>query len=142
MADPRALEQSAAAAHAVEHVGMPECALALAQAAVYLALAPKSNALYTAYGRVQRAVAENPAYPVPLQIRNAPTRLMQDLGYGDGYVYAHDTEEKVADMGCLPPELAAETFYAPTDEGWEKRIRERMAELAARRRHHGGKPDG
>ena len=93
MADPRALEQAAAAAHAVEHVGMPECALALAQAAVYLALSPKSNALYVAYGRVQRAVAEKPPYPVPLQIRNAPTRLMRELGYGEGYVYAHDTEE-------------------------------------------------
>jgi len=137
MADPRALEQAAAAARAVEHVGMPECALALAQAAVYLALAPKSNALYVAYGRVQRAVADKPAYPVPMQIRNAPTRLMRDLGYGDGYVYAHDTEEKVADMECLPPELAGERFYDPTEEGWEKRIRERMAELATRRRRGG-----
>ncbi len=108
MADPRALEQAGAAAHAVEHIGMPECALALAQAAVYLALAPKSNALYLAYGRVQRAVADKPAYPVPLHIRNAPTRLMQDLGYGEGYVYAHDTEGKVADMECLPPQLAGE----------------------------------
>ena len=137
MADPRALEQAAAAARAVEHVGMPECALALAQAAVYLALAPKSNALYVAYGRVQRAVADKPAYPVPMRIRNAPTRLMRDLGYGDGYVYAHDTEEKVADMECLPPELAGERFYDPTEEGWEKRIRERMAELATRRRRGG-----
>jgi putative ATPase len=137
MADPRALEQAAAAAHAVEHVGMPECALALAQAAVYLALAPKSNALYVAYGRVQQTVAERPAYPVPLHIRNAPTRLMRDLGYGDGYVYAHDTDEKVADMECLPPELAGERFYEPTEEGWEKRIRERIAELLGRRRRKG-----
>jgi putative ATPase len=137
MADPRALEQAAAAAHAVEHVGMPECALALAQAAVYLALAPKSNALYVAYGRVQQTVADRPAYPVPLHIRNAPTRLMRDLGYGDGYVYAHDTDEKVADMECLPPELAGERFYEPTEEGWEKRIRERIAELLGRRRRKG-----
>jgi putative ATPase len=137
MADPRALEQAAAAAHAVEHVGMPECALALAQAAVYLALAPKSNALYVAYGRVQQTVADRPAYPVPLHIRNAPTRLMRDLGYGDGYVYAHDTDEKVADMECLPPELAAERFYEPTEEGWEKRIRERIAELLGRRSRKG-----
>jgi putative ATPase len=133
MADPRALEQVAAAAHAVEHVGMPECALALAQAAVYLALAPKSNALYVAYGKVQRTVAERPAYPVPLHIRNAPTRLMQELGYGEGYVYAHDTEEKVAEMECLPPELTGERFYEPSEEGWEKRIRERIAELLGRR---------
>ena len=134
MADPRALEQAAAAAHAVEHVGMPECALALAQAAVYLALAPKSNALYIAYGKVQQAIEDRPAYPVPLQIRNAPTRLMRDLGYGEGYVYAHDTEERIADMGCMPPELAEEKFYEPGEEGWEKRIRERIAELLGRKR--------
>jgi putative ATPase len=134
MADPRALEQASAAAHAVEHVGLPECGLALAQAAVYLALAPKSNALYAAYGKVQRTVAEKPAYPVPLHIRNAPTKLMRELGYSEGYVYAHDTEEKVADMECLPAELAGERFYEPTEEGWEKRIRERIAELLARRK--------
>jgi putative ATPase len=134
MADPRALEQAAAAAHAVEHVGMPECALSLAQAAVYLALAPKSNSLYIAYGKVQQAIEDRPAYPVPLQIRNAPTRLMRDLGYGDGYVYAHDTEEGIADMECLPPELSGEKFYEPGEEGWEKRIRERIAELLGRKR--------
>ncbi len=138
MADPRALEQAAAAAHAVEHVGMPECGLALAQAVVYLALAPKSNALYVAYGRVRKAVEEMPAYPVPLHIRNAPTRLMKELGYGSGYVYAHDTEEKVAEMECLPPELSVESFYTPTEEGWEKRIRARLAELRARRRRGDG----
>ncbi len=139
MADPRAIEQAVAAAHAVEHMCMPECALALAQAAVYLALAPKSNALYLAYGRAQRAVADKPAYPVPMHIRNAPTRLMKELGYGEGYVYAHDTEGKVADMECLPPQLAGERYFEPTDEGWEKRIRERLAELRARRRGPGAK---
>ncbi len=139
MADPRAIEQAGAAAHAVEHIGMPECALALAQAAVYLALAPKSNALYLAYGRAQRAVADKPAYAVPMHIRNAPTRLMKELGYGDGYVYAHDTQGKVADMDCLPPQLVGERFFEPTDEGWEKRIRERLAELRARRRGPGAK---
>jgi len=134
LTDPRALEQAVAVAHAVEHVGMPECELALAQAVVYLALAPKSNALYTAYGTAKKLVAERPPYAVPLAIRNAPTRLMKELGYGDGYVYAHDTAEKVADLGCLPPELAGETIYRPTEEGWEKRIRERLAELRERRR--------
>jgi putative ATPase len=134
LADPRALEQAAAAAHAVENVGMPECELALAQAVVYLTLAPKSNALYTAYGGAKRLVAERPPYPVPLAIRNAPTRLMKELGYGEGYVYAHDTEEKVGDLDCLPPELAGETIYRPTEQGWEKRIRERLAELRERRR--------
>ena len=133
LADPRALEQAAAAAHAVEHVGMPECELALAQAVVYLALAPKSNALYTGYGAAKRLVADRPPYPVPLAIRNAPTRLMKELGYGDGYVYAHDTDEKVGDLDCLPPELAGESLYRPTEQGWEKRIRERLAELLERR---------
>jgi putative ATPase len=142
MADPRALEQAAAAAFAVEHVGMPECALALAQAALYLALAPKSNALYTAYGEATRLVADRPAYPVPLQIRNAPTKLMKELGYGNGYQYAHDLEEKVAAMPCLPPELEGTELYHPSDEGWEKRIRERMTEIAERRQRarRQGKP--
>jgi putative ATPase len=134
MADPRALEQAAAAAHAVEHMGMPECNLALAQATVYLALAPKSNALYVGYGKARQTVAEQPAYPVPMPLRNAPTRMMRELGYGDGYVYAHDTAEKVADLECLPPELGGASFYEPTEEGWEKRIRERLAEIVARRR--------
>jgi putative ATPase len=121
---------------------MPECELALAQAVVYLALAPKSNALYTAYGTAKRLVAERPPYPVPLAIRNAPTRLMRELGYGEGYVYAHDTEEKVGDLDCLPPELAGEKLYRPGGEGWEKRIRERLAEITARRaRAPGAKPE-
>ncbi len=133
LADPRALEQAAAAAAAVEHVGMPECALALAQAAVYLALAPKSNALYTAYGAAQAAVRGRPPFPVPLHLRNAPTRLMRELGYGEGYQYAHDLPGKVAAMACLPPELASLRLYRPGEEGWEKRIRERLAELVRRR---------
>lgn len=134
LADPRALEQVAAAAAVVEHVGLPECALALAQAAVYLALAPKSNALYTAYDAAQEAVRERPPYPVPLHLRNAPTALMRELGYGQGYQYAHDLPERVAAMPCLPRELLSMSFYHPTEEGWEKRIRERMKELLARRR--------
>ncbi|MFZ5787963.1 MAG: replication-associated recombination protein A [Acidobacteriota bacterium] len=133
MADPRALEQAAAAAAAVEHVGMPECALALGQAAVYLALAPKSNALYTAYGRARDLVEQRPACAVPLALRNAPTRLMKELGYGAGYRYAHDASEKVADMACLPDELSGERIYVPGAEGWESRIRERLAEIARRK---------
>lgn len=133
MADPRALEQVSAAAHAVEHMGMPECNLALAQAALYLCLAPKSNAIYLAYGRARALVQEHPPYPVPLHLRNAPTRLMRELGYGDGYVYAHDTPGKVADMRCLPPELGQPRLFEPSEEGWEKRIRDRLAELTARR---------
>ncbi len=138
LADPRALEQVAAASAAVEHVGMPECELALAQAAVYLALAPKSNALYRAYGAVKREVHHRPGLAIPLQLRNAPTRLMKDIGYGEGYAYAHDEPEGVADMKCLPAELAEATFYRPGRDGWESRIRERLAEIAKRRRSKSG----
>ncbi len=134
MADPRTLEQVAAAAHAVEHVGMPECELALAQAAVYLALAHKSNALYTAYGAVKREVADRPGLAVPMAIRNAPTRLMKDAGYGEGYRYAHDEATGVSQMQCLPDELVGATFYRPTSHGWEARIRARLKEIAEARR--------
>jgi putative ATPase len=137
MADPRALQQVAAAAHAVEHVGMPECELALAQAAVYLALAPKSNALYLAYGAVQQEVRRRPGLPVPLRIRNAPTALMRSAGYGEGYRYAHDEADGVADMECLPEGLEGARFYEPTDRGWEARIRERLREIGAARRRKG-----
>ncbi|KDA53985.1 ATPase AAA [Thermoanaerobaculum aquaticum] len=138
LADPRALEQAAAAALAVEHVGLPECDLALAQAAVYLALAPKSNALYAGYGKAREVVQQKEPYPVPLHLRNPVTPLMARLGYGQGYVYAHDTEEKVAAMECLPEELAGERFYQPSGEGFEQRIRERLADIARRKAKHGG----
>jgi putative ATPase len=134
MADPRALEQVAAAAAAVEHVGMPECELALAQSAVYLCLAAKSNALYTAYGAVKKEIARRPGLAIPMQIRNAPTTLMREAGYGAGYRYAHDEPGAVADMECLPDELLDTRFYHPTEQGWEARIRERLAEIARRRR--------
>ena len=134
MADPRALQQAAAAAHAVEHVGMPECDLALAQCAVYLALAPKSNALYTAVKRVRAEVRKRPGLSVPLHLRNAPTRLMGELGYGRGYRYAHDEPGGVADMVCLPEALEGARFYRPGTDGWEARIRERLEEIARRKR--------
>jgi putative ATPase len=130
MADPRALEQVAAAAHAVEHVGMPECELALAQAAAYLALAQKSNAIYKAYGAVKSEVANRPGLAIPMAIRNAPTNLMKDAGYGRGYRYAHDEASGVSAMQCLPDELEGAAFYRPTQHGWEKRIGERMSEIA------------
>jgi putative ATPase len=129
MADPRALQQVVAAAHTVEHVGMPECELALAQAAVYLCLAAKSNALYLGYGKVKREVAERPGLSIPMAIRNAPTKLMREAGYGDGYRYAHDEKGAVADLECLPEELVGTRFYEPTEYGWEARIAERMAEI-------------
>jgi putative ATPase len=130
MADPRALEQVGAAAAAVEQMGMPECELALAQAIVYLALAPKSNAIYTAYGAIKREVARRPNLQIPLHLRNAPTRLMKDAGYGGGYRYAHDEPGGVAPMECLPDDLVGQPArYEPTDRGWEGRIRERLAEI-------------
>jgi putative ATPase len=129
LAEPNALALCMAARDAVDFIGMPEGNLALAQAVVYLALAPKSNALYTAYGEVQRDVEATAAESVPLHLRNAPTGLMKGLGYGQGSQYAHDVEGKIADMQCLPDNLRDRTYYHPTNEGVEKRIRERMEEI-------------
>ncbi len=129
LAEPNALALCMAARDAVDFIGMPEGNLALAQAVVYLCAAPKSNALYTAYGAVQQDVEQTAAEPVPLHLRNAPTGLMKNLGYGKGYQYAHDVEEKVADMQCLPDSLRNRTYYHPTNEGVEKRIRERLEEI-------------
>jgi putative ATPase len=133
LADPNALSLCMAARDAVDFIGMPEGNLALAQAVVYLAVAPKSNALYTAYGTVQSDVERTAAEPVPLHLRNAPTGLMRGLGYGQGYQYAHDLDEKIADMQCLPDNLRHRVYYEPGNEGVEKRIRERLEELKRRR---------
>jgi putative ATPase len=133
LADPNALSLCMAARDAVDFIGMPEGNLALAQAVVYLSVAPKSNALYTAYSDVQGDVERTAAEPVPLHLRNAPTRLMKGLGYGKGYPYAHDLESKVADMQCLPDNLRGRVYYQPTNEGIEKRIRDRMEEIKRQR---------
>jgi putative ATPase len=133
LAEPGALALCMAARDAVDFMGMPEGNLALAQAVVYLALAPKSNALYTAYAAVQQDVERSSAESVPLHLRNAPTGLMKGLGYGKGYQYAHDLESKIADMQCLPDNLRDRTYYHPTDEGIEKRLRERMDQIKRRR---------
>jgi putative ATPase len=133
LADPNALSQCMAARDAVDFLGMPEGNLALAQAVVYLSLAPKSNALYAAYGEILSDVERTAAEPVPLHLRNAPTGLMKGLGYGQGYQYAHDLEDKVADMQCLPDNLRDRVYYEPTSEGAEKRIGERLAEIKRRR---------
>jgi putative ATPase len=135
LADPNALSLCMAARDAVDFIGMPEGNLALAQAVVYLSVAPKSNALYTAYAEVQGDVERTAAESVPLHLRNAPTRLMKGLGYGKGYQYAHDLESKVADMQCLPDDLRGRVYYQPTNEGIEKRIRERMEEIKRQRSH-------
>ena len=129
LADPNALALCMAARDAVDFIGMPEGNLALAQAVVYLSVAPKSNALYTAYGAVQEDVEQTAADPVPLHLRNAPTALMKGLGYGKDYLYAHDVEGKVAAMRCLPDNLRDRVYYHPTNEGIEKRIRERLEEI-------------
>jgi len=134
LADPGALALCMAARDAVDFIGMPEGNLALAQAVVYLALAPKSNALYTAYAAVQQDVEQTAAEPVPLHLRNAPTGLMKGMGYGQGYQYAHDLDDKVADMQCLPDNLRDRNYYQPTNEGIEKRIRERLEEIKKKRR--------
>jgi putative ATPase len=140
LADPNALSLCMAARDAVDFIGMPEGNLALAQAVVYLALAPKSNALYTAYAEVQQDVEATATESVPPHLRNAPTGLMKGLGYGQGYQYAHDVEGKITDMQCLPDNLRDRTYYHPTNEGVEKRIRERMEEIR-QRRSRAGKAD-
>jgi putative ATPase len=129
LAEPGALAVTIAARDAFEFLGAPEGHLALAQAAVYLSLAPKSNALYTGYGEVQKDLQQTIAEPVPLHLRNAVTGLMGNLGYGKGYQYAHNVEEKVTDMKCLPDSLADRKYYKPTDQGFENRIRQRLEEI-------------
>jgi putative ATPase len=125
-ADPQALPICVAAKDTYHFLGSPEGELALVEATVYLATAPKSNRLYTAYGKVMRAIKENPAEPVPLHIRNAPTQLMKDLDYGKGYKYAHDFDDAYVDQEYLPESLQGTKFYEPSKMGFEKVIRERM----------------
>jgi len=129
LAEPGALAVTLAAKDAFDFLGVPEGNLALAQAAVYLALAPKSNAVYTAYGEVLDDVHKTEADPVPLHLRNAVTGLMKNVGYGEGYKYAHNFDEKVTDMTCLPDNLASRTYYKPTDQGFEQRLRTRLDEI-------------
>ncbi len=125
-ADPRALEVTLAAKDAVHFLGMPEANTALAQAVTYLSAAPKSNAVYRAYLAAAKDATTDVADPVPLHLRNAPTGLMKDLGYGEGYKYAHDEPEGVADMDCLPPRLKGRRYYEPTDRGIEARIKDAL----------------
>ena len=130
MAEPGALAVTLAAKEAFDFLGAPEGHLALAQAAVYLSLAPKSNALYVGYGNVMEDVHKTEADPVPLHLRNAVTGLMKNIGYGEGYQYAHDYDEKITDMQCLPDNLSGRVYYKPTDQGFEARLRARMDEVA------------
>jgi putative ATPase len=130
LAAPEALNLCLSARDAMHFLGSPEGDLALAQAVVYLALAPKSNAVYTAYGAIVRDIEATAAEPVPLHLRNAPTKLMKSLDYGKDYQYAHDVGGRVADMECLPPSLADRRYYHPTQEGREKLLAQRMEEVA------------
>jgi putative ATPase len=125
-ADPQALTVAVAAKDAAHFIGLPEANTALAQAVLYLATAPKSNAVYAAYQQASRDALEAAAEPVPLALRNAPTRLMRDLDYGRGYQYAHDLPEGTAAMDCLPPSLAGRRYYRPTERGFEKEIKRRL----------------
>jgi putative ATPase len=139
LAAPEALNLTLSAKEAIDFLGSPEGDLALAEAVVYLALAPKSNSVYTAYGAVQREVEETRQEPVPLHLRNAPTKLMKELEYGKGYQYAHNVEGRVADMDCLPDSLKGRSYYKPTQEGREKLLAQRMEEI---RRIRAGKHGG
>jgi putative ATPase len=135
-ADPQALTVSVAAKDAVHFIGMPEGNTALAQAVIYLATAPKSNAVYKAYNEAAEDALRQIAEPVPLHIRNAPTPLMKELNYGKGYRYAHDEAEGVAEMDCLPPSLQGRKYYQPTDRGFEEEIRRRIAEWQRLKKTH------
>jgi putative ATPase len=125
-ADPQALTVAVAAKEATHFIGMPEGNTALAQAAIYLATAPKSNAVYNAYNAAAADAHTQAAEPVPLHLRNAPTKLMKQLDYGKGYEYAHNDRDAVTGMDCLPPSLAGKTYYEPTDRGFEKEIKRRL----------------
>ena len=131
LADPRALELAVAAYQACHLIGMPECTVHLTQAVVYLSLAPKSNALYMAYESAKKDALTQLSEPVPLHIRNAVTKLMREEGYGKGYQYAHDTEEKLTDMRCLPDSLLGREYYRPTDQGSEARCKARLEQIKA-----------
>ena len=136
LADPRALELSVAAFQACHLIGMPECSVHLSEAVIYNALAPKSNAMEVAYMEAAADAREQLAEPVPLHIRNAPTKLMKELDYGKGYIYAHDTEDKIADMECLPESLRGREYYHPGDQGFEPRFKERYESIKKWREEH------
>ncbi len=136
MADSHALQVAVAAYQACHFLGMPECDVHLTHAAVYLSMAPKSNALYRACESCKADIKSMPAQPVPLQIRNAPTGLMKELDYGKGYIYAHDTEEKVSAMQCLPDALKDRRYYEPTEEGGERELKEKLEEILRWKKNH------
>ena len=137
LADSRALEIAVAAYQACHFIGMPECSVNLTHAVIYMAMAPKSNAMELAYNEAKADALTHLAEPVPLQIRNAETKLMKDLDYGKGYIYAHDTKEKIAAMQCLPDSLAGKHYYHPTEQGLEARYKERLEQILRWKQEHG-----
>lgn len=136
LADPNALRIAIAAYQACHFIGMPECSVHLTEAVTYMSLAPKSNALYMAYETAKKDAIRQIAEPVPLVIRNAPTRLMKELNYGKGYQYAHDTEEKLTNMQCLPDSLKGRTYYCPTEQGLEAKYKNRLEQIKAWKNSH------
>ena len=139
MADSRALEIAVAAYQACHFIGMPECSVHLTHAVVYMSLAPKSNALYVAYETAKKDALTQLSEPVPLVIRNAPTRLMQELDYGKGYQYAHDTADKLTDMQCLPDSLEGRAYYRPTEQGLEAKYKARLEQIKQWKAQHQNK---
>ena len=135
MADSRALEIAVATYQACHYIGMPECNVNLAHCVTYLALAPKSNALYVAYEKAKRDALKTIADPVPLHIRNAPTKLMKELNYGKGYQYAHDYSNKITDMQCLPDNIKTHRYYSPTNQGTEAKVIKRLEQIAYLKKH-------
>ncbi len=136
LADPRALEIAVAAYQACHFIGMPECTVNLTEAVVYMSMVPKSNALYVAYESAKNDALSQLAEPVPLVIRNAPTKLMKELNYGKGYQYAHDTEEKLTSMQCLPDSLLGREYYKPTSQGTEAKFKERLEQIKEWKKQH------
>lgn len=136
LADPHALEIAVAAYHACHFIGLPECSVHLTQAVIYMAMAPKSNAMEIAYNTAKKDAVEHLTEPVPLVIRNAPTKLMKDLNYGKGYIYAHDTKEKLSSMQCLPDSLVDREYYIPREQGLEVKYKAKLDQIKKWKREH------
>ena len=139
LADPRALEIAVAAYQACHFIGMPECSVNLTQAVVYMSLAPKSNSMDVAYILAKKDALSQLAEPVPLVIRNAPTKLMKELNYGKGYQYAHDTQDKLTNMQCLPDSLLGREYYQPTEQGLESKFKARLEQIKEWKKQHKNK---
>ncbi|MBR0444800.1 MAG: replication-associated recombination protein A, partial [Clostridia bacterium] len=137
LADPRAIEMGVAAYQACHFIGMPECSVHLTEAVIYMSMAPKSNAMDAAYAAAKKDALQHLSEPVPLVIRNGVTKLMRDLDYGKGYQYAHDYEDKLTSMQCLPDSLIGRIYYKPTEQGLETRYKDRLAQIKAWKKEHG-----